>query len=192
LLSLYKSDQVLIERIAKGDDTALADLYHSNFRMIIRYITANSGTQKDAQEQLQDALVVLWEKVRFGSFTLNSKLSTYIYGIVKNRWRKELTRQKRFTNLEATADPVSKDPLVSETLQETELITIIKSCMTKLSPICREILTLFYYEEKSMDEISTIVGLANEKTAKSKKYQCKKELEFLLRSYFKENEIPIM
>jgi RNA polymerase sigma factor (sigma-70 family) len=192
LISRYKRDQVIVDRIADGDDKALSDLYNSNFRMIMRYITANSGTKRDAEEQLQDALVVLWEKVRFGNFVLNSKLSTYIFGVVKNKWRKELVRQRRFIDLGAVADPKDENPLISETLQETELITVIKFCMTQLSSICREILSLFYYEEKSMEEISLIVGLANEKTAKSKKYQCKKELEFLIRSYLKENETSIM
>ena len=53
--------------------------------------------------------------------------------------------------------------------------------MKQLSPICQQILTAFYYEDKSMQEISKSLGLANEDVAKSKKYQCKKELERLVK-----------
>jgi len=192
LLALYKSDQAIIDCIAKGDDTALSSLFHSNFKMIVRYITANNGTQKDAEEQLQDALVILWEKIRFGNFTLNSKLSTYLYAIVKNRWRKELHRKKRFINLDATAESQDSNPLISDALQENELTNLVKICMEHLSPLCRQILKLFYYEDKTMREISSIVGLANEKTAKAKKYQCKKELEILMRSSLNEKEISVL
>jgi RNA polymerase sigma factor (sigma-70 family) len=191
-LVLYKSDRAIIERIAQGDDAELSGLYHSNLKMVVRYITANNGTQGDAEEQLQDALVILWEKIRFGDFILNSKLSTYLYAVVKNRWRKELTRRKRFINLDSTSETRDSDPLISETLQETDMTALVKNCIEQLSPVCREILKLFYYENRTMKEISTLVGLANEKTAKSKKYQCKKELEFLMRSSLDEKVTSIM
>jgi RNA polymerase sigma factor (sigma-70 family) len=192
LLALYKSDQVILDCIAKGDDTALSSLFRSNLKMIVRYITTNHGTQKDAEEQLQDALVILWEKIRFGNFTLNSKLSTYLFAVVKNRWRKELHRKKKFINLDSTLESRDPSPLISDTLQETDLTNLVKASMEHLSPLCREILKLFYYEDKTMREISSIVGLANEKTAKAKKYQCKKELEFIMRSSLNEQEIFVM
>ena len=58
---------------------------------------------------------------------------------------------------------------------------IVKKCMKQLSVLCQQILTAFYYDEKSMQEISTSLHLANEDVAKSKKYQCKKELERLVK-----------
>ena len=66
--------------------------------------------------------------------------------------------------------------------EEEELIEKIKICLARLPDLCRKILTLYYYENKSMSEISRLTGLANENVAKSKKYQCKKELEQLIRS----------
>ena len=183
---MYKSDRILIDLIARGDDTALTSLYNSNYKMVLRYITANSGTQQDAKEQLQDALVVLWEKIRFDKFEVNAKLSTYLYAVVKNKWHKELARKKRYVDLDTTSETVDSDPLVSHTMEEVDMANLVKRCMEDLTPICRNILKLYYYENKTMKEISTIVGLANEKTAKAKKYQCKKELEFLLRSIIDE------
>ena len=53
--------------------------------------------------------------------------------------------------------------------------------MKQLSVLCQQILTAFYYDEKSMQEISILLHLANEDVAKSKKYQCKKELEHLVK-----------
>ena len=183
---LHKSDMILIDLIAKGDDAALTSLYNANYKMVLRYITANSGTQQDAEEQLQDALVILWEKIRFGSFEVNAKLSTYLYAVVKNRWHKELARKKRYVDLNSKVEPADSTPLMIDILQENDLVDLVKKCMEELPEICRSILTLYYYENKSMKEISVTVGLANEKSAKTKKYQCKKELEFLLRSCLNE------
>jgi DNA-directed RNA polymerase specialized sigma24 family protein len=58
--------------------------------------------------------------------------------------------------------------------------------MDQLSPLCKKILLLYYYEDRSMAEISKMLDLANENVAKSKKYQCKKELEQLVKAHIHE------
>ena len=68
-----------------------------------------------------------------------------------------------------------------EKIENDELIEIVKKCMGELSDLCKNILVKFYFEEKSMLEISQSSNLANEDVAKSKKYQCKKELERLIK-----------
>jgi DNA-directed RNA polymerase specialized sigma24 family protein len=64
---------------------------------------------------------------------------------------------------------------------ETEEAAIIVRALHHLGEPCRKLLVLFYWEEYSMDEIASQLGFANAETAKSKKYQCKKALEILLR-----------
>ena len=180
IIRLFQNDQQLIESIRRNDDAALAFLYEKNLRMVMKFIIENSGTESDAKGLLQDALVVLWEKVRQKDFMLNAKLSTFIYGIVKNLWLKELARRKRFVDL----DTLQTEPQVSDgqdvQLEKEELTSIVKNCMTQLSELCQKVLIAFYFEELSMQEIGKKLGLANEDVAKSKNYQCKKELERLV------------
>jgi DNA-directed RNA polymerase specialized sigma24 family protein len=40
---------------------------------------------------------------------------------------------------------------------------------------------LYYWEEESMESIAALMGMANADTVKSRKYQCKKALEALIR-----------
>ena len=58
--------------------------------------------------------------------------------------------------------------------EQTELV---RKAMGRIGEQCRRILLLFYWEEKSMEEIAAELGFANTDTAKSKKYQCKKSLQ---------------
>jgi DNA-directed RNA polymerase specialized sigma24 family protein len=64
---------------------------------------------------------------------------------------------------------------------ESEEAQIVRGALEKLGEPCRTLLLLFYWEELSMDEIAGRLGFANAETAKSKKYQCKKELQRLLK-----------
>jgi DNA-directed RNA polymerase specialized sigma24 family protein len=53
--------------------------------------------------------------------------------------------------------------------------------MEQIGNPCRDILLLYYWEEQSMEEIALKLGFANADTVKSKKYQCKKMLERLVK-----------
>ena len=140
----------------------------------MKYVIQNSGTESDASALLQDALVVLWEKVRQKDFILNARLSTFLYGVVKNIWLKELARRKKLVSLDLVQSKSDEHPGQDEQLEQDELATIVKECMSHLSDLCQKVLIAFYYEELSMHEISRKLGLASEDVAKSKKYQCKK------------------
>jgi RNA polymerase sigma factor (sigma-70 family) len=182
LLSLFQSDQQLVELIRKGDEQVLSLLYRKNLHLITKYIQANNGNEYDASELLQDALVVLWEKIRRNEFTLESKLSTFLYAVVKKKWLQELVRRRRYTTLEQVENNPGPEQDAMEQIQDKERVTMVRKCLDMLSPLCQKILILYYYEEKSMTEIATLTGLANEDVAKSKKYQCKKDLEVLIKS----------
>src|SRR6478736_3135281 len=95
------NDREIIERIKKGDETALDFLYKKNYRMMVNMIVKNNGSEEEAQDIYQDALVVLWQKALSEDFILTSKLSTYLYSICQNLWRKELDRKSRHSNQEA-------------------------------------------------------------------------------------------
>lgn len=180
-LKLFISDDQIINSIHEGDDKVLSYLYEKNLRMILKHITQNSGNEVDAAEILQDALVIFWENVRKSDFVLRSKISTYLYGIVKKKWLQELARRKKLTTLDQVGNNPGDSAKIDDSMEENELSDIVKRCMKQLSPLCQKILTDFYYEEKSMKEISISLGLANEDVAKSKKYQCKKDLEHLVK-----------
>jgi len=147
----------------------------------MKYIIQNSGNEADARVILQDSVVIFWEKARKEDFFLKSKISTYLYAVAKKKWLQELTYRKKHTTLENLTDKPSDSKQIDDSMEENELAGIVKQCMKQLSGLCQEILTAFYYEEQSMQEISKLLGLANENVAKSKKYQCKKELERLIK-----------
>ena len=67
-----------------------------------------------------------------------------------------------------------------EELMQTELTAIIAAAVAKLGEPCRTLLVLFYWEERSLQEIARQMHFANTDTVKSKKYQCKKSLEKIL------------
>jgi DNA-directed RNA polymerase specialized sigma24 family protein len=66
-------------------------------------------------------------------------------------------------------------------LENNERVAAVRGAMEQIGNPCRDILLLYYWEERSMEEIAAELGFANADTVKSKKYQCKKALEKLVK-----------
>ena len=178
--SLFKltGDAEILERIRNGDEEVLVGLYQSNRKPILNLISKNSGTHDDAEDMLQESLIVLWERVRSGRFEQNAKLSTFLYATARNLWFGRLRHKARETPRDIDPEEHPDDSLSAlEALVATEESAMVRDALGRIGEQCRTLLLLFYWEELSMDEIAGKLGFANADTAKAKKYQCKKALE---------------
>ena len=177
----FTNDEDILERIRKGDERAIDFLYKKNYRMMVNMIIKNNGSEEEAKDIFQEALIVFWKKAVSAELVLTSKISTYIYSICQNLWRKELDRKSKLSFEE-------KDQPVELNHDTQERILIIRKCINDLGETCRKVLTLFYFEELSMDDIAEQMGFANADTAKTKKYKCKVELDKKVKSIFKTSD----
>jgi len=175
------NEKEIFERICKGDEKALELLYQKYYRMMTKLVITNSGTEEEARDVYQDALIVFWQKATAGNLILTSKMSTYIYSICQNLWRKELDRKKRLTNEE-------KDTAVLLDTESNEREKILAKCIDQLGETCKKVLMLYYFEEMSMQDIADKLGFANTDTAKTKKYKCKKKLDELVKAQYSEQD----
>lgn len=171
-------DEEIISKIKRGDESALDFLYRKNYRMMVKMIVKNNGSEDEAKDVYQESLIVFWQKAQTEEFVLTSKISTYLYSICQNLWRKELERKSRHSYEESEkADNVDLD--------RDERIKIVNECIDRLGETCKRILTYYYFDNLSMQDIAEKLGFANADTAKTKKYKCKKELDEMVRSLYK-------
>ncbi|MEQ9443057.1 MAG: sigma-70 family RNA polymerase sigma factor [Cyclobacteriaceae bacterium] len=170
-------DSVILERISRGDEKALDELYRKYYRMMTQAIIKNSGTEQEAKDIYQDALIVFWQKAVSQQLVLTSKISTYIYSICLNLWRKELDRKSRLSHEE-------KDSIEYIDNESQERSKIIHQCIQQLGDTCQKILMFYYFDDMSLQDISQKLGFANAETVKTKKYKCKKRLDNLVKTNY--------
>ena len=179
------TDEELLTGLANGSDNALTQLYRRYFPMVLHLITTNNGNEDDAKDVYQEALVVLYEKVRAGSFDLHSQLKTYIYAVSRRLWLKQLAQKSRYMvrdidvdATEATAAGQVSDDLVDheERNRQFELMT---DSLGRLGEPCRTLLEDFYIRHMSMQDITEKFGYTNADNAKTQKYKCLMRLKRL-------------
>jgi len=174
-------DQQIVARIQFGDKEALVELYRSYNGLVSQLVLGMGGSQDDVDDVFQETLIAIWENMRKADFTLSSKLSTYLYSIAKNQCMRLLDKRKRTQNedpLEHTrkAEGESPDKAMDESL--------VRKALQQLGDLCRSILIMYYYDGFDMKNIAKAHHFTNANVAKSKKYQCLKQLEGLVKQKY--------
>lgn len=174
----------MVSELKNNSEDALVQLYNDNYTSVRNLVFKNSGKEKDVEDVLQEAVVVVWQKVKKTDFVLTSKISTYLYSIARFIWLKKL---KKTDKLDGYNENLSYNSFFDITsIASNENKEIILNKIDKLDSVCKQILVSFYFYERDMNEIAKEMGFANSNVAKSKKYQCFKKLqESVLSSYSK-------
>ena len=172
------SDDVLIERIANGDQLAMRTLYARHRVMIYRWLLRLAGDQTSAEDLLSDVFLDVWRKA--ASFEGRSSVSTWLLAIARH---KALSARRRRTDMEldkelapTVVDPADNPELV---LQKKSRENLLRHCLAQLSPQHSEVIDLAYYHGKLIKEIAEIVGI-NEATVKSRAFYARKKLAQLV------------
>lgn len=161
-------------------DLALKDLYIKLFPIIKSYIQKNNGSEEDAADIFQDAIVVFYEKVRLNQFKLSSSIRTYIYSVCKHLWLNKLRAQKKVISLNDESKNITVDPLSFSILGSNERNDYLMKLMESLGKDCKRILVSYYYDRLKMKEIAEKMNFANDQVAKNKKSSCLKKLKSIV------------
>ena len=184
------NDKTLIRRIQENDRTVLGDVYAKFRKMVISHIKNHGGSNEEAEDIYQESIIVFWQNVSSGKFELTAKISTYLVAVAKNKWMVELRKRKFNITEDPPENTQNDDPLILDEMIENEDSEKIRTALDQIQPVCKKLLILFYFEERSMEEIAQILQFANPNVAKSKKYQCKDALKkMLLKNIEKERRI---
>ena len=175
------NEKEIFARVCKGDEKALELLYQKYYRMMTQMVIKNSGTEQEAKDIYQEALVVFWQKAVSGNLVLTSKISTYLYSICQNLWRKELDRKRRLSSEEKDSSELPQH-------DKHERARLINECINQLGDTCKKVLTYYYFDGMSMQDIADKLGFANTNTAKTKKYKCKQKLDKLVKALYSEHD----
>ena len=180
------NEQQLLQGLALNDRKAIETIYKLHYNMVQSLILNNSGTPDDARDIFQEAMIVLYEKVKSGSFELNCLIKTYLYSVCRRLWLKRLSQLQRISpeveKLEETV-PVEEDLELRE--QRNIDFQVMEKSLKNLGEPCKSLLEAYYHQKKNMVEIAASFGYTNADNAKNQKYKCLMRLKKLFSQYKK-------
>src|SRR5215470_8536903 len=157
------SDEVLIRRIANGDQLAMRTLFARHRLAIYRWLLRLVDDEALADDLLSDVFLDVWRKAT--SFERRSSVSTWLLAIARH---KALSARRRRSDVEVNADLASTvaDPADNPelVLQKKNREELLRHSLARLSP-----------------EHADIIGI-NEATVKSRTFYARKRLAQLVAS----------
>lgn len=181
---MYYFDELIIAEIRKRNEVALRELYKMHYPMIVHLVSSNNGTEQEAKDIFQDAMIAFYERVQQPDFVLTCKIKTYLYAVCRRLWLKRLTQKKRYHGHVDEAESFLRIDEEMESIEDAELhFHKMNEAMEQLGEPCQSIIRDFYVHGRSMEDISAKYGYTNADNAKNQKYKC---LQRLKKLFFKE------
>ncbi|MFO1427098.1 MAG: sigma-70 family RNA polymerase sigma factor [Steroidobacteraceae bacterium] len=149
-------------RVARdGRDAAFAVLLPRFEDKVYRLCLSIVRRPAEAEELAQESLLKVWRAL--DGYDGRASVSTWIYAIVRNtcfsdrRRRRELPLDEAATGqLEATLDP---RPGAAERTGAAEESRAVRSALASLSEVQRRVVELFYWHDRSHEEVGRLLGL---------------------------------
>ena len=186
-------DEYYIQQTLNGNVNAYAFLVERYKHMVYTLTIRIVKSKEDAEEVSQDVFVKAFKKL--DSFKGDSKFSTWIYKIAYYASLDVIKKNKRFINSENIDDFYDGDlgnvQDALESLHSKERKKVINKALLKLDEDERIILTLFYFEEMPIKEISKVVNLT-EDNIKVKLFRSRKKLATILKHVIEPRTIDLL
>ena len=182
-LKMTTNDQILINQIVEGDTnsfTILVDRYKDLvFTLALRMLK----NREEAEEVAQDTFIKTYKSLE--KFKGDSKFSTWIYRVAYNSCLDRIKKNKKHLN-DVEINEFTEHQVVSidnalDKMEIKEREDAIQKCIETLPSEESFLLTLYYFDDLSLEEISKIVGITAN-SIKVKLFRSRKKLASILKS----------
>ncbi|RXK83610.1 RNA polymerase sigma factor [Filimonas effusa] len=161
-------NESLISRIAEGDEIALRDLYQQYYQAMVFFAMKLIDNQAQAEDYVIVAFARYWERrSQFNSF---HAVRSFLYKTVRNACLTWLEQQSVHARHH---DAISKTTAEREVWADSrmmlsEMVQEIHCEIENLDEKYREVITLLFLQERSIQETADILQLTTDNVRKRK------------------------
>lgn len=149
-------DQIYIDGLANNNSAIILSIYKKFVPKVVSYIRNNSGDEEQAQDMVQEIMILLFNQAKANKLQLTCPFDAYFFLLCKRKWLNEL---KKVANKGVTIneDFASNNELTEEMVTQTEAFEekqqLFDTMFLKLGDKCQEVLKLSF-TIKSMEEVA--------------------------------------
>jgi RNA polymerase sigma factor (sigma-70 family) len=149
-------DQKYIEGLAANNSAVIQEIYKKFVPKIVFYIKNNSGDQDQAQDVVQEIMILLFNQAKAKTLELTCPFDAYFFLLCKRKWLNELKKiSNKGVTIQEDAGSVNEAglELVEQAEQFDEKQQLFDAMFLKLGEKCQELLKLSF-TIKSMEEVA--------------------------------------
>lgn len=173
-------DELLLEGLLQSNPKAVQEIYDLALPTIIIWIKQNNGSEADARDVFQEALIAIFQKVQNGELQLTCTLKSYLKAVCKYIWLAKIrNRKNRKEQTLEDIEQVQLDEDMQQRIENAERNQLFFKHFDKLDHKCRQILQ-WYFDKVPLKEIAKRLN-TSEGYIKKRKFQCKEKLIQLIK-----------
>jgi len=173
-MSTYSTEKI-IEGIRKQDDDIIRYIYKTIYPVIEHLVRENKGNKEDAKDLFQEALIIVFKKIKNEGLVLTCTFSTFFYSVCAYQWHKILRKRKNLPVWYVSSlDGHIYNPGLNEKIERKKL-ELYDFHFNRLSKDCQKILKL-HFSGVPIAEIMKKMGYTSKEHTMDRKYRCKKSL----------------
>jgi len=157
-MSQKLTDEEVVKKIKKGNSEfygVIVERYQAPLTRYVRRVV--NQTEEEVEDIVQEVFIKGYENIQ--GFEESKKFSSWIYRIAHNLCIDFFRKNKPVINISEDSEELfeSNEKLVEELAIEKEKKEKVTWAVESLELKYREVVLLFYFEEKSYDEIGDIL-----------------------------------
>jgi RNA polymerase sigma-70 factor (ECF subfamily) len=169
------SEAELIQRAKQNDGDAFAALVRRHEALVYSLALRFMGNPVAAEDAAQESLLKAFRLLK--GFRGRSRFSTWLYRVTCNVCLTELARCKRRGEVPLKLEHL--EPSREPDHGQRDMNALVRRCVTQLSERYATILTLYYFEESSYEDIAEAMDIPMG-TLKTWMHRARKELRNLV------------
>lgn len=155
-------------------------LYKKLFPLVKRNILNKGGSNDDAFDVFQDAMLNAYKMIKNKEYDTKYNLLGFIYNLSINRWLNKLKRDETilYTNeLKEELDVISQDKIeITYKTPDTREQDLIKIVFQSIGNKCKELLTYTIFKDLTMEDIMERMEMNSVAAVKMQHKRCKEKL----------------
>lgn len=184
-----RSPATWTDGLRRNDPATIKALYATHFPAVRAMVLRNSGSSNDAQDVFQEALTVLWLKVKEDRIRAEDMQDPggYLFRVARNKWL-DTVRSAAHRHMTVVKDETFDGPPAATEEGLEERLEHLRAIYDKLDERCRAVLDRFYFERQDLATIAAAMGV-EEESIRTIKYRCMMKLRSYRRSLSGDNTI---
>lgn len=182
LYMTFIEDQHYINLVLNGNTNSFATLVDRYKDMVYTLALKMLNNKEEAEEIAQDTFIKVFNSLN--KFKGESKFSTWVYKITYNTCLDALKKKKKQNNVAYIEDFSEHQTKTLEgildNIDEKERNQAIQDCLEELASDEAFLLTLYYFDDQSVDEIAKVLNLSTD-NVKVKLFRTRKKLATILK-----------
>lgn len=154
-------DQILFDRIKKGDEVAFEKLFRKYYENLRRFIWGYVKSEAVAEELIQEVFLKIWKNREH--LKINRSVSAYLFRSARNMsidYVRHANVEQSWADEKQALDQLNDRPSIDKQLNDKLILDEVKKAIQALPERRREIFILSRYEGLSYKEIADLLDIS--------------------------------